>query len=422
MNFSKEYIKLHGRQILDSRGEPTVEVELYTKCGIFRSSCPSGKSTGKFEAYVSTDGGDTYDGKSVKHCVKTINTIIAPILEKFDIEFGKQEKFDDKLREIDGTSNFSKYGANAMLPISMCYARASAYYKKIHMVEYIFNLSKISKAHPIPQINFNILNGGKHSNNSLVFQEIMINFPNSSLEMVLEKAEAFYNELENVIIREYGHKALMVGDEAGFAPPIRTLEEGLDLLYKTNLSLNYDFRIAIDAAANSFYDGTYNFTRTTEGEVIDVNYSTDELCEYYKNLLKKHNKIYLIEDPFNETDYKGWSRLTKETDILIVGDDLCATNPVLIETAISNEYCNSILIKPNQIGSVSLTISAINMSRKHGFPIMVSHRSGETEDVFIVDFAVGVGAEYVKFGAPRRGERIAKYNELLRILEYFTTQ
>lgn len=419
MNFSSEYIKLHGRQILDSRGEPTVEVELFTTSGIFRASCPSGKSTGKFEAYVLIDNEDSYGGKSVNNCVNALNNIIDPLLKKCDINFGEQEKFDEKLREIDGTSNFHTYGANAMLPVSISFAMASAYYKKLHIVEYIASLCKESKSRLIPQINFNILNGGLHSDNKFVFQEIMINFPNEDLQKVLEKSELFYNELEKTIEKKYGSNFLMVGDEAGFAPPIETLEEGLDLLYESNKNLNYEFRVAIDAAANNFYNEKYNFSRTINNKTKKVEYSNKELCEYYKNLIENYPEIYLIEDPFHEIDYEGWEKITKETNILIVGDDLCATHPLLIKKAIKNKYCNSILIKPNQVGDISKTINGINLARENNIPIMVSHRSGETEDVFIVDLAVGVSAEYVKFGAPRRGERIAKYNELLRILEFF---
>lgn len=420
MNFREEFIKLHARQILDSRGEPTVEVDLVTRSGVFRASFPSGKSRGVNEAFVKIDKGKTYDGKSVKKVVEKINNTLNTLLISNIENFGDQEKFDRQLELIDGTIDFHRFGANAILPISICYARASAFYSQNNILQYINKISRYPVERLIPEINFNVLNGGVHSENNLAFQEIMINFPNEPLEKVLEKCEAFYNELERAIEEIYGSKFLMIGDEAGFAPPIKTLEEGLNLLYKANEKLKYDFRIAIDSAANNFCDKTYNFYREKMGFPVFKKHSGQELLDYYKNILREYPKIYLIEDPFHENDIESWKKITEETNILIVGDDLCVSHPSKIEKALRNKICNSILIKPNQVGNVFKTIEAINKSREFKKPIMVSHRSGETEDIFIVELACGVGAEFIKCGAPRRGERISKYNQLLRISEWKT--
>lgn len=408
MNISDTKIKL--REIITSRGIPTVEVELHTNNGILISSCPSGASTGTLEAMVVTDQTEEYDGKAVRKLIERVEKELVPKLKG---SLCDQSKFDKLLCEIDGTKNKSNFGANVILPLSLCVCKAGALMNNLKLSDYISELSNQNKRMPIP--HFNIINGGMHSGNGLKFQELMIAFQYDDYSKNLRMACKFYDRLKKVITNKFGKIATGVGDEGGFAPPINTLEEGLDLIMETYNEYKFEnMKIAIDSAASSFYsEGVY--------DIGPQKLSSQEFVDYYLQILKKYPLIYSLEDPFAEDDYEPWIILTEKVknQVRIIGDDLTVTNKELVKKAIEKKMCNGLLVKLNQVGTVSETIDACLLVRKHGFSLMVSHRSGETMDSFISDFAVGIGAEAIKSGAPCRGERVEKYNQLLRIFEDF---
>lgn len=409
-------LDIKAREILDSRGNPTIEVDLVTEQGLFRSAVPSGASTGVHEAHELRDKGDRYNGKGVLNAVKNVNEIIKPALIDLDVE--NQEEIDNKLIELDGTENKSKLGANAILGVSMSVCRAGAASKNLPLYKYISELSDQTPCMPVP--SFNVINGGNHAGNNIAIQEFMIlpigadNFSES-----LRIGAEIYHTLKKEIKEKYGSDATSVGDEGGFAPNLENNEQALELITNAIKIAGYQdkVRIGIDVAASEFFvDGNYDLDFKGKGNIL----SGDELINYYKNLISKYN-MFSIEDPFNQDDWETYNKF--DVDIQVVGDDLLVTNPKRIKKAIDEKSVNALLLKINQIGTITESIKALQMAKEAGWNIMVSHRSGETEDSFIADFAVGTGAGQIKTGAPCRSERLAKYNQLLRIsediLEYY---
>lgn len=403
---------IKAREILDSRGNPTVEVDLITEQGLFRASVPSGASKGKYEAMELRDGGKRYQGQGVEKAVRNVNKIIAPKLKGKDVI--RQKEIDNLMIKLDGTENKSKLGANAILPVSIAVCRAGAAAKNLSLYSYIAQLAENSSPlTELPSPAFNIINGGVHAGNELDFQEFMIVPQAKIFKKSLEIASEIYQELKNIIKEKYLGSAINLGDEGGFAPPVRAPEEALNLILEAAQNLGYQkkFKIILDVAASQFFiDEKYKLK-------IGV-FTKEELLNYYLDLIEKY-PIIGIEDPFAEEDWQGFRRITKTfgKKIIILGDDLLATNPKRIKEAHQKKACSGLILKPNQIGTVTETIEAAKLVSQYGWKIMVSHRSGETCDDFISDLAVGIGADFIKAGAPARGERVAKYNRLLRIEE-----
>ncbi len=405
-------LDIHGRQIIDSRGNPTLEVDVSLSDGtIGRAAVPSGASTGEYEAYELRDRNLTlYNGLSVYDAVSNVNIDISnTFCGRSPFE---QNKIDSDLIELDGTNNKSTLGANAMLGFSMAVARAAASSLKIPLYQYLGGLR--SNTLPVPMMN--IINGGAHANNGLDFQECMImpiGFSNFS-DALRAGTEVFHNLKK--ILSDKGFSTA-VGDEGGFAPNFNNLEDALvnisDAIEKSGYKLGEEIYIAIDAAASELYDGQIY---ELKGENKKLN--TDQLVKYWDDICKKF-PIVSIEDPFDENDWDGFKELTKiiGRNVQIVGDDLFVTNKERLLTGIKNDAANSILIKLNQIGTLSETIETIELAKSSRFGVIVSHRSGETEDVFISDLSVGLNAGQIKTGSVSRTDRTAKYNQLFRIEE-----
>lgn len=399
------------RAILTSGGHPTVEVDLVTSKGVYRSSCPEGASRGTKEAVVLLDGGHSYNGRNVENVLRNIRDYVSNEMLDLSCDITDQGSIDNHLLELDGTRNKSKIGANGIITLSTAFCRAGAAYSNKRLDEFISGIGGFRRRIPIP--HFNVLNGGAHSGNRMDVQEIMVAYQHDDLRSNIESACILYESLRNLISEKYGRIYTCVGYEGGFAPPIESLEQGLDLVLEAAERCGRtDMKIAIDFAANGFTkDNKYVFDGRS--------YCTRDLGEHYVNILKKYPQVYSLEDPFSESDHEGWIWLNAEVGakVNIVGDDLTVTNPELVEEAGRRKMCNTLLVKPNQIGTVTETLKAVSIARRYGMKIMVSHRSGETEDCFISDFAVGIGAECLKAGAPCRGERVGKYNQLLRLDE-----
>jgi len=402
--------KIHAREILDSRGNPTIEVEVKLKSGsIGRAIVPSGASTGAHEAVELRDGDLRFGGKGVQKAVANANEVLARELENFDAL--DQKGLDAKMIELDGTENKSQLGANAILGISLAVAHAAAALKKIPLFEHFGSLAENSNwLLPTPMMN--ILNGGQHADNGIDIQEFMIvpiDFPKFS-EALRAGAEIFH-ELKNILKKL--KQTTNVGDEGGFAPNFSKSKEALDAILEAIGSAGYSgkVKIAIDVAASEFYEnGIYKI----EGEEKDSN----GLIKFYENLIAKY-PIVSIEDGLDQDDWKGWKNLTDKlgSKIQNVGDDLFVTNPKRLKMGIEQGVANSILVKLNQIGTISETIKAVKMAQNEDYSAVISHRSGETEDTTIADFAVGVAAGQIKTGSLSRSDRVAKYNQLLRIEE-----
>lgn len=398
--------KVFAREILDSRGNPTIEVDITLECGITASaSVPSGASTGKREAIELRDHDmNRYLGKGVLKAVDNVNNIIAPeIIGKSCLE---QRKIDNIMLNLDGTYNKSNLGANAILGVSLANLRASAKYNKKELYEYL------GSDYSMPRCMMNILNGGVHASNGLDFQEFMIVPSKSEYKDNLRMGSEIFHSLKQVL----KEKDLLcgVGDEGGFAPEISNNTIALDLISlaidKAGYVLGKDVYIALDVAASEFYrDGKY---------IIDgKEYSSLDLVSYYEDLIDKYN-IISIEDGMAEEDYDGWKILTERfSNIQLVGDDLFVTNKDLLSEGIRMGIANAILIKLNQIGTVSETLDTIKLAKDNNYKTIISHRSGETEDNYIADFAVGLNMGQIKTGSMSRGERLSKYNRLLRIEE-----
>ena len=416
----KEYLAIEevfARQILDSRGNPTVEVEVVVEGGfVGRAAVPSGASTGAFEAVELRDNDKSkYMGNSVETAVNNVNNIIAEAIEGMNAL--NQVEIDKMMISLDGTPNKGKLGANAILGVSMAVAKAAAETLGMPLYQYLGGVN--AKVLPVPMMN--ILNGGKHADNTVNIQEFMV-MPVGAptfAEGLRMCTEVFHN-LKSVL-KSKGYSTA-VGDEGGFAPNLSKDEDALDLIVEAISKAGYkpgeDIAIAIDAAATEMYreDGTYSFWKQ------NVTRTKDEMIEFWKNLVDKY-PIISLEDGLSEEDWEGWEKLTQALGqrIQLVGDDLFVTNTERLSRGIKSKTGNSILIKLNQIGTVTETLDAIQMANRAGYTAVVSHRSGETEDVTIADLVVAMNAGQIKTGAPSRTDRVAKYNQLLRIEEELGT-
>ncbi|XP_062895365.1 gamma-enolase [Mobula hypostoma] len=411
--------EVHAREILDSRGNPTVEVDLQTDKGLFRAAVPSGASTGIYEALELRDNDKSrYMGKGVLQAVRHINQVIGPSLIAKDIPVTDQERIDQLMLDLDGTENKSRYGANAILGVSLAVCKAGAAEKGIPLYRHIAELAGNSEV-VLPVPAFNVINGGSHAGNKLAMQEFMI-LPvgaESFAEAVRIGAEV-YHTLRGVICDKYGRDATNVGDEGGFAPNILENSEALELLQSAIAKVGYTDKVVIgmDVAASEFYrDGRYDLdfkSPDDPGRYI----SADQLADLYHSFISQY-PVVSIEDPFDQDDWEAWSKFTADAGIQVVGDDLTVTNPRRIEKAVDARACNCLLLKVNQIGTVTESIRACKLAQTSGWGVMVSHRSGETEDTFIADLVVGLCTGQIKTGAPCRSERLAKYNQMLRIEE-----
>ncbi|MDD4353741.1 MAG: phosphopyruvate hydratase, partial [Candidatus Nanoarchaeia archaeon] len=390
------------------------ECEIKTKKGIFKAMVPSGASKGRYEAVELRDNDlNRFNGKGVLKAVNNVNTIINKKITGMN-ELN-QEEIDKIMIELDGTSNKSNLGANAILSVSMAVSRAAANYNNQELFEYIKELSKSKKKiMPIPSLN--IINGGKHAGNELGIQEFMI-FPKKavSFKEAMRQSCEIYQELKSTLVRTYGLSAINVGDEGGFAPQINNAEQALKLINNSikEKKLEGLVDINLDCAATEMKEREkYNINFKSKKSLL---MSNDELMEYYNNLISKF-PIFSIEDPFAEDDWKSFSNITKKfKKNQIVGDDLLVTNSERIKKAIELKACNCLLLKINQIGTITESIKSARLAMSNDMKVMVSHRSGETEDDYIADFAVGIGANQIKSGAPNRSERLSKYNRLMKI-------
>ncbi len=398
--------KIHAREILDSRGNPTVEAEITTEDGVFRAAVPSGASTGKHEVLELRDGGQRFLGKGVQKAVSNINSIISRKLIGAEVN---QREIDEKMIKLDGTPNKSELGANAILAVSMAAARAGA---QEQLYEYIGKLSG-NKNFVMPVPFMNVINGGAHAGNALDIQEFMIAPVGArDFKEAVRMCAEVYQTLKGIIKEKHGKDAINVGDEGGFAPPIDSTEGALGLLLDAIEKLGYsnDIRIALDSAASGFFSDGY--------QLGDDKLSSEQMVEFY-TILAENYPIISFEDPFAEDDWNGFKLFTEKmgSKVQIVGDDLLVTNPEIIEKAIKEKSCNALLLKVNQIGTITEAIEAAKLAMSNKWNVMVSHRSGETEDSFIADLVVGLGCGQIKSGAPCRSERTSKYNQLLRLEE-----
>jgi len=407
---------VYAREILDSRGNPTIETTIVLENGKeATSSVPSGASVGKYEALELRDNNPgRYNGMGVLKAVANVNEVIKPKILGMDVR--NQLEIDKALINLDGTENKSKLGANAILSVSQAVCKATALEENVPLFVHIGHLYGLKPQEMrIPAPIFNLINGGKHGAGNLDFQEFhIIPSEQKTYSENLRVGEEIYQAVKKVLIR---HGAIhSVGDEGGFAPNLFTNLDALEVLVTAIREANYVFKqdvfLGLDVAAGYFYQGEkYKIKDKTNP------CGAEELIDFYKELFNQY-PLFSLEDPFWEDDWESWQKITSDfPQIMIVGDDLLATNKKRVQEAIRKKACNAILIKPNQIGTVAETIEVIKIARQAGWKIVVSHRSGETNDDFIADFAVGVGADYVKFGAPARGERVAKYNRLLKIQE-----
>ena len=401
-----------AREIFDSRGNPTVEVDITLSDGSWgRAAVPSGASTGEREAVELRDGGERLQGKGVLKAVENVNTIISDKIT--GLSPFNQSKIDHIMIDLDGTPNKSNLGANAILGVSMAVARSAANHPQLPLYRYLGEVDL-----EIPQPFFNVINGGVHADSGIDVQEFMITpVKRDSFRDGMEKIVNTYHTLKS-ILSEKGLETA-VGDEGGFAPKLGSTENAIKTLYSAIEKAGYipgeEIAIALDPASSEFYDnetGKYNF----EGQLL----SSSELLEFYTNLVNKFPAIISIEDGFSENDWNGFKMMTKTlgNKLQLVGDDIFVTNPQIFAEGIKQGGANSILIKLNQIGTVSESIQAIKMARDAGYTTMISHRSGETVDSFIADFSIAMNAKQIKTGSTARGERIEKYNQFLRINFY----
>jgi enolase len=407
-----------AREILDSRGNPTVECEITTEDGTFVASCPSGASTGAYEAYELRDGGDRYLGRGVLNAVKNVNEVLGPAVTGMDPT--DQRAVDNLMIKIDGSKNKSNMGANAILGVSLACSKAGAAANGLPLYAHYAKLAGNSEPkYTMPVPCFNVINGGSHAGNKLAFQEYFV-IPTgaTSFAEAMQIGCEVYHTLGKIIKGKFGGDATLIGDEGGFAPPCDN-REGCELIMEALSLSGYTDKcsIGLDVAASEFKvkgEDAYDLDFKYDGNVI----SGDDLGALYQSLAADF-PIVTIEDPFDEDDWTNWSKFTEKNgvDFQVVGDDLTVTNIEKIDRAIAEKSCTCLLLKVNQIGSISESIDAVKKSKRAGWGVMTSHRSGETEDTYIADLAVGLCTGQIKTGAPCRSERLAKYNQLLRIEE-----
>ena len=408
--------KIKSRWILDSRGNPTVESDVYAGDIYARAAVPSGASTGVLEALELRDGGNSFLGKHVTKAVSNVNDVLGKRLLGFDVR--EQRNLDEEMIEIDGTDNKSKLGANAILSVSLSSAKLAAKLSQKPLFEYLnllaYNRERDNYLLPLPCCN--IINGGEHAGNNLAIQEFMVlPIGADSFSNAIQNVAEVYQTLKKLLKQKYGPSAINVGDEGSFAPNLSLTSEAVDIIIEAieaaGFLIGADFVLGMDAAASEFYeDGVYNI----DGKKL----TNEELIEYYLDLLREY-PFKSIEDPFDEKNFRSFANLTAKVDISvqIVDDDLTVTNMKILKKAIDENAGNALLLKVNQIGSLTEAINAAKMAFDNGFNVMVSHRSGETEDSFISDLAVGLCTGQMKTGATARSDRNCKYNQLLRIEE-----
>ena len=400
--------RLFAREILDSRGNPTIEVIARSKDTEVRASVPAGMSKSKYEAKELRDPDKKrYQGRGVARAVDNVNKIIAKkLVGKFDIS--RQDVVDKTLIALDGTPDKSRLGANAILGVSLACAKLAAAKRGWPLYKYVAAINKNKRlVMPVPFAN--IINGGAHAGNNLEFQEFMLAPAVRSFREATQLVDEVYFTLRNILREKYGRTAVNVGDEGGFAPPIDTAEQALELINQAIEDAGYGkkVKIAIDAAASDFYHSGY---------YMQNQMSPDQFMTYYEQLLSRYS-VVSIEDPFDQDDHASWRSFGQKFKMQIVGDDLLATNTEKIAMAAKERLCNALLLKVNQIGTLTEAMEAANLAVKNRWKVMVSHRSGETNDDYIADIAVGLGNGQIKCGPPVRGERVAKYNRLLEIEE-----
>ncbi|MFH1134208.1 MAG: phosphopyruvate hydratase [Nanoarchaeota archaeon] len=404
-----EIKEVRAREVLDSRGNPTVEADVITSAGVFSSMVPSGASTGSGEALELRDGGKRYGGKGVLNAVSNVNRIIAKTVKGMDA--AEQKAIDQVMLKLDGTSNKSRLGANAILAVSLAACRAGAAEKRVTLAQHLAALSKQNGV-LLPTPMMNVINGGRHAGRDHDVQEHMLVPQAKTYSQALQMGIETYHVLKKLLKAKQGAKATLIGDEGGFVPDLK-LSERLDLMMQAAEEAGYgkSMKLALDVASSELF--------SEERYCIDdTSYSAPELVDFYKELCKTF-PLVSIEDGMAENDWEGWTLLTKELGrkVQLVGDDLLVTSVERITKAIKEKAVNSLLLKVNQIGTVTEAIDAALLAKKQGWGVVVSHRSGETEDSFIADLCVGIDAGQSKFGAPARSDRNAKYNQLLRIEE-----
>lgn len=403
---SSNILSIRAREVLDSRGNPTIEVEVLTESGFSGTvAVPSGASTGRYEAVELRDGGQRYHDKGVEKAVGAVEKVIFPKLKGEDVR--EQKRIDELMITLDGTENKRRLGGNSILGVSLACAKAAAASDGLQLYEYIDRAATL-----VPVPFFNIINGGKHAGNRLDFQEFMVT-PTSagSFREALRMGSEVYQTLREQLQESYGRLAINVGDEGGFAPPMTRPEEALEALDGAIQESGYtgEARLAIDVAASTFYkDGAYT--------VAGKQYSTGEIIEYYREMAATY-PVVSIEDPLQEEDFEGFSKATRCLPIQVVGDDLFVMNPKRLKKGIETHAANALLWKVNQVGTLTEALEAAEIAKRNGYAVMASHRSGDTEDAFLADLAAGIGCGQMKSGSPARGERTAKYNRLLRIEE-----
>lgn len=416
--------KIHARYIYDSRGNPTVEVELTTSKGTFSAGVPSGASTGSHEALELRDKDPhKWGGKGALKAVANVNEVIAPAVVKANLDVTDQRAFDDFLIKLDGTPNKSKLGANAILGVSLAAARAAAAEKGEPLFEYLSKVAETKQPFVLPVPFMNVLNGGTHAGGRLAMQEFMI-VPTGfdTYSEALRAGTEIYHILKKNAGKKYGPGAGNVGDEGGIAPNIDSAEEALDLIVEAIEAAGYKGKVglAMDSASSEFFsEGKYDLDFKSQQKDQSKVLSGVQLADYYKELATKY-PIVSLEDPFAEDDWETWQHFVPwavERGIQVVGDDLTVTNTRLVTKAIETKSATALLLKVNQIGTLTESIDAANLSYKNNWGVMVSHRSGETADAFIADLAVGLRSAQIKTGAPARTERLAKLNQILRIEE-----
>lgn len=412
--------RIYARQIFDSRGNPTVEVDLLTEKGLFRAAVPSGASTGIHEALELRDGDKSkYMGKGVSKAVDNVNKTIAPQLIAKGFDLIDQTAIDEFMIGLDGTENKGNLGANAVLGVSLACCKAGAAQKGVPLYRHIADLAGNTKV-VLPVPAFNVINGGSHAGNKLAMQEFMI-LPTGaqSFHEAMRIGSEVYHNLKSVIKARFGLDATAVGDEGGFAPNIQDNKEALELIQEAINQAGYGGKVEIgmDVAASEFYkDGKYDLDFKNPDSNPNDYVDKDALKAMYEEFVNSY-PIVSIEDPFDQDDWDAWTAMNTGTKIQIVGDDLTVTNPKRIQIAVDKNACNCLLLKVNQIGSLTEAIRAHQLAKKNGWGTMVSHRSGETEDSTIADIVVGLSTGQIKTGAPCRSERLCKYNQLLRIEE-----